>query len=37
MLAVLGASLEPLERDHVPFTTSRLPAEVANALVRSGR
>jgi len=36
MLAVLGASLVPRERDHVHFVTRRLPVEVANALARSG-
>jgi len=34
MLAVLGASLVPRERDHVRFITRRLPVEVANALAR---
>ena len=36
MLVVLGASLVPRERDHVLFTTRRLPVQVANASARSG-
>jgi len=32
MLAVLGASLVPRERDHVHFITRRLPAEMTQQI-----